>query len=69
MTPISESIRNVVIADRRPLTTSAISVIPTSVTGHGVSTRKSRNGTSPYWTMWSPTQLVIWKRNVSGFWT
>ena len=69
ITPISASIRNVVIAERRPLTTSEISVIPISITGHGVSTRKFRNGTSPYWTMWSPIQLVTWNRTVSGFWT
>ena len=58
--------------DRRsgsPLTTNAMSVMPTSITGQGVSTRKFRNGTSPYWTMWSPIQLVTLKRNVSGFWT
>ena len=54
------------IAGRRPLTTSAISVIPTSITGHGVSTRKFRNGTSPYWTMWSPIQLVTRNRRRVG---
>ena len=35
ITPISASIRKVVIAERRPLTTSEISVMPISVTGHG----------------------------------
>ena len=51
ITPISASIRSVVTAARRPLTTSAISVTPIRITGHGVSTRKFRNGTRPYWTM------------------
>ena len=69
ITPITASMRNVVIAERRPLTASEISVIPSSVTGHGVSTRKFRKGTSPYWTMWSPIQLVTRNSAVSGFCT
>ena len=45
-TPIEASITSVVTAGRRPLTTSAISASPATVTNQGVSTRKSWIGSS-----------------------
>ena len=66
-TPITDSIANVVSAGRQPDSSSAISVRPATITGHGVWMKKLRKGSRPYWTRWFPIQLVIEKTNVAGF--
>ena len=66
MTPISASIANVVIAGRRPETTSAISVSPPSVVNHGASTRNPCSGRSSFVRMKLPRGSVIWKTQVVG---
>ena len=69
ITPIAPSRTNAHTAERSPLSTNAITVRPRSVTGHGVSTKKLRSGSSPCWTMKFPIGSVMWKTNVVGFWT
>ena len=66
ITPIAASIRNAVIAGRRPLITKAIAVRPPSTTNQGVSTRNTRSGSSMYSSRKFPIGSVIPKTNEFG---
>ena len=67
--PIKASIASVVSAGLRPEMRKAMSASPNVMAGHGVSTKKLRNGPSPCCTMKFPTGFVMWKTNVDGSWT
>ncbi len=66
MTPITSSIRNAVIAGRRPLITKAIASRPASTMNHGVSTSTLRSGSSMYSSRKFPIGSVMPKTNEAG---
>ena len=66
MTPISASMRNAVIAGRRPEITKAISVSPASVVNQGPSMRNACSGSRRCTRMKLPIGSVMWKTNDVG---
>ncbi len=66
MTPMAASIKKAIRAGRGPLTTSAIAVSPPSTTNHGVSTSKTRSGSSRRSSMKLPIGSVMPKMNDAG---
>ena len=64
--PMRPSMKNVVIAGRRPETTNAIRTSPPSVVNHGASMRKACSGSSSLVRMKVPVASVIWKTHVVG---
>ena len=69
MNPISTSIRNAVIAGRRPLSTKASAVAQPITMNQGVSISRFWTGWSSFSRMKLPTGSVMPKMNELGSWT